>query len=52
MMKITSEAADFRTYEPEWLSDGRGHQLLMQLCEDRVGGRWEPFYSILATRDA
>lgn len=42
----------FRTYEPITVADERGMLVTMQLCEDLVGGRWEPFYSLLNRQPA
>lgn len=44
--------ADFRTYAPEILDDGDGRVRVVRLCEDLVGGRWEPFYSYLPLNEA
>ena len=40
----------FRTYEPETVREANGSVVVMQLCEELVGGRWEPFYSIIERR--
>jgi hypothetical protein len=47
-LKIESESADFRTYEPETVMGNEGHQVTIQLCESLEDGRWEPFYSYVA----
>lgn len=38
----------FRTYEPIRSTNERGETVVMQLCEDLVEGRWEPFYSTIS----
>lgn len=45
-MKSQTETADFRTYKPETVKDRHGNLVRMTLCEELVGGRWEPFYSV------
>ena len=50
--KLISQTKDFRQYEPEWVSTGNGSEILMQLCEEKIEGRWEPFYATLASRKA
>lgn len=47
-----TETADFRTYAPEILDEGDGRVTVTRLCEDLVGGRWEPFYSYVSPREA
>ena len=37
---------DFRIYPVELVRDRHGRKVWMTLCEELVGGRWEPFYSI------
>lgn len=37
----------FRTYEPITTMREDGTMVTMQLCEDLVEGRWEPFYSVI-----
>ena len=37
----------FRTYEPESVQDEQGRTVLMQLCEEWVASRWEPFFSVI-----
>lgn len=47
--RIVKETVDFRMYEPEWVQ-GAHSMVLLQLCEELVEGRWEPFYATLAAR--
>jgi len=37
---------DFRAYKPEIISTST-RTIKMQLCEELVEGRWEPFYAIV-----
>ena len=37
---------DFRAYKPEIVSSST-RIIKMQLCEELVEGRWEPFYTIV-----
>lgn len=47
--KILTEAADFRTYEPEWVH-GKDGMVQIRLCEQRDpdSGYWDPFIITLA----
>ena len=44
--RIETETADFRTYEKETIHERDGRTVVMHLCEELVGDRWEPFYAI------
>jgi hypothetical protein len=37
----------FRTYEPYTVTESDGTAVTLQLCEDLVEGRWEPFVSVV-----
>lgn len=43
----TYGSAGFRVYPPEEVTDRLGRRLRMRLCEELVGGRWEPFWSVM-----
>jgi hypothetical protein len=45
MPQLLTESPDFRTYEPEVVTGPTGEAVTLQLCEELVDGRWEPFYS-------
>jgi hypothetical protein len=47
----TYQTPDFRTYPPIQAKGDGGKVLTMQLCEELVEGRWEPFYSILKVQE-
>jgi hypothetical protein len=40
----------YRTYAPEWVAAGPEQEVLLQLGEELVAGRWEPFCATRATR--
>jgi hypothetical protein len=44
---LQTETADFRTYQPETVKGPDGKLHTLQLCEEWVEGRWEPFMAIL-----
>ena len=50
--KLIIEQPDFRAYQPEWVDEGSGQEVLLQECEDLVpeSGRWEPFIATLKRR--
>ena len=37
---------DFRMYAAEVVQGAKGELVRMQLCEELVEGRWEPFYAM------
>lgn len=50
---IATETADFRTYAPVICDDGDGRTpTVSRLCEELVGGRWEPFISTVSFSEA
>jgi hypothetical protein len=46
MPQLLTESPDFRTYQPEVVTGPTGEDITLQLCEELVDGRWEPFYSL------
>lgn len=45
--KYDYTSKDFRNYKPEWVKDRYGNKTLLRICEELIGGRWEPFLSII-----
>lgn len=46
-MNPTYHEPSFRTYEPEVVAGKRG-PVTIQVCEELIEGRWEPFVSIVS----
>jgi hypothetical protein len=44
--RLLSEKDGLRTYEVVEAKDWKGIIRKMQLCEEWIEGRWEPFYSL------
>ena len=44
--KFLIEQKDFRIYPPECVKDKNGNLIWIQICEEKVDGRWEGFVSL------
>ncbi|HEY6934294.1 MAG TPA: hypothetical protein VI452_12935 [Marmoricola sp.] len=40
------QSADLRGWPTEWVPDEQERLVAMTRCEELVGGRWKPFYSL------
>jgi hypothetical protein len=48
--QVTYHEPTFRTHPAEWVNGDHGEEVLLQLCEELIDGRWEPFVATLWAR--
>jgi hypothetical protein len=36
----------YRTHKPEWVTGKDGRKMRIQICEELIEGRWEPYVTI------